>query len=559
MTISWAAFVASLSSLVGSKIIEVDFYRAMRGAHVAAVQLENDNMASLVGVLKYVHTEVIVEHATSPQDRLTRKNSIDVIAGAKFSVQNPATLLSPSSLIMQHVDFGPFVTYDNGVATNSVQLQYIKRHGGFVGVQEQRDVRFPYNNPYYWFSVSGFCPNLPWADKGTRLSPNPVCLRHDDGNWVEGGLCMNTSDPQLQPTGHPNCTYTYQNQKVVLLDELVGIEKEDCGGRKCRNWADFRLNCSDAKYRVAFDLQTGYVTPYPYCVEYDINPACAADCEAPACLALPEEQREVGIPFWRGRCNARRNAWRAEALGAAFGLVGAAGRHELALLPAPAAAQRCAYAGGMCQPSPAAGGTYCSRAWAGVCHPCWIPGTETEYPLADQPLCPYNILKIADYSGDIQVSPRCNSTRPRDKCCLYRSPPTCDPHLTSGALPLDEDGYALAAAEQNTTVMAAFLTRVAAERLGCVVMDPAGLERVAYWEWGMTAKSRTLEAVELAMAPYLVCPTQTGAVTLTSTQARTTTTASDDTSTSSIAKSPNDLGVFSYAWSAVLLLTRACF
>eukprot|EP00418_Pyrodinium_bahamense_P074777 CAMPEP_0179080472 /NCGR_PEP_ID=MMETSP0796-20121207/36169_1 /TAXON_ID=73915 /ORGANISM="Pyrodinium bahamense, Strain pbaha01" /LENGTH=567 /DNA_ID=CAMNT_0020777827 /DNA_START=307 /DNA_END=2010 /DNA_ORIENTATION=- len=518
LAIALATCAASLPIARCRPPIEVYLYRAMTGSHVGLYTLENNNLASLVGVLKYIHTEVIAEHTISPPDRLTRKYSIDVIATSKFAVKNPSSLLSPENSFVQYVDFGPFVTFDIGVATNSIQLEYIKRFGSFVGVQDQRDVRFAYDDPYYWFSVNGFCPNLQWADKGTKQSPNPSCLRDGKGRTVEGGLCTGSGTRDQPPTGSPNCTYTYGNESVVVLDEVAGLLEEDCGGRRCTSWADFRRNCSNTAYRTWFDRGTGKAAPFPYCVEYDIHPACEADCAAPACLALPEEQRELGVPFWRGRCSPERNVRRAQRLSLAFGIDGADRRHKLASAPAPAEAERCMYPGGMCRPSPEAGGMYCSRSWAGVCQPCWIPGTKRKYPAEDQPLCPYNVLESVDYRDASQFAPKCKSKRPRDLCCLYMSPSTCHPSLSSEVLPVDNDGYALAVAKQNTTVMTAFLSRVAIERLGCRVIDPAGLAEMAYWEWGPSPKkSRTLEAVEVAMASYLACPKRAAGRTLAAT------------------------------------------
>jgi len=511
------AFVAVISLVrvpvvaleVGGNVVEVDFYRAMRSIDVGKHTLENNDIASLVGVLKYIHTEVIAEHMVSPPSRPARKYAIDVIAKAKFSVRNPSSLLSLSSGLGQHVDFGPYVTFDSGVATNRNQQDFIMRYGGFVGVQNQRDVRYQYEDPYYWFSLNGFCPNLPWSEKGNLLSPNPRCLKDNQGGLVAGGICVNGSESELLPTGSANCTYTYGNISSISIDELAGITRENCGGRRCRDWADFRSNCGDSTYRRVFQVGTGNITSYEYCVEYDINPACAASCQAPACLALPEELRELGLPFWRGRCSSTLNAQRAEQLAAAFGIAGAIGRHELAD-PAGISTEPCAYNGGMCNPSPAAGGMYCSRAWAGVCQPCWIPGAELDYPASDQAYCPYDVLSSVDYRRLAQLQPRCKTTCARDLCCLYLAPSTCANATMPAKWPLDEDGFALAAAQQNTTAMAAFLTRVAVEKLGGVVTDVAGLESLAYWEWGLSPKrGRTLEAVQADMEPYLAFPTTT--------------------------------------------------
>merc|ERR1719384_931149 len=66
------------------------------------------------------------------------------------------------------------------------------------------------------------------------------------------------------------------------------------------------------------------------CVEYDIHKACAKDCNSPACKKVPAHLREVGLPFWRGRCNPLRNAQRAELLAEALGFSNATTTHDLA-------------------------------------------------------------------------------------------------------------------------------------------------------------------------------------------------------------------------------------
>jgi len=506
----WAVAAAAASVAQGRNAIEMDFFRAMNGAKVGVFTLEDNDLASLIGTLKYVHTEVLAEHLIGPPARTSRKYGIDVIARSRFSVLNPSSLLSPTSGLVRNVDFGPFVTFDSGVATNTGQLEHIKRYGGYVGVQHQWDVRFAYDDPYYWFSVNGFCPNLPWWEKGTPEAPNPDCLLSDEGWLVRGGLCsrsvssLNDPGSPPQPTGDKNCTYSYSPAGVVQLDVLAGITKEDCGGRTCTDWLDFRQNCSNTSYRFVFSAGMGKVVPFPYCVEYDINPACEANCEAAACLALPPESRELGLPFWRGRCSAHWNAWRGEQLAAAFGIPGAVTEHALATHPRAEDGERCAYPGGICHPNPLSGGMYCSRAWAGVCQPCWVPGTLAPYPATYQPLCPYDILRSADYRQLPLGPPMCRSTRPRDLCCLYLSPPSCDPAPGAPELPLDEDGFALVAFRQNTTEMAAFLTRVALEKLGASITDPAGFQRFAYWQWSPAPKKgRSLSAIEVAMAPFL--------------------------------------------------------
>jgi len=500
-------------------VIDVDFFRAMRSGDVGAHEISNNDLASLVGVLKYVHTEVIAEHTISPRVRSERKYGVDVISTWRFKVRNPLPLLSPTALppLVQDVDFGPYTTFDHGVATNVVQQTTIADFGDFVGVQTQRDRRYVFNGPYYWYSVTGFCPNLQWGEKGTLDAPAADCLNYTDGGVVRGGLCPSGQDGGTLPTGEKGCTYTYGNASVVVLDELANITGQDCGGRRCQDWSDFRSHCTDASLRRYFDPSNKQITQFAYCVEYDINPACEADCNAEACLALPEEERELGLPFWRGRCSDMENTRRAEAVAT---LLGAAGDHAMSPVGS-VPAEKCWYPGGMCNPSPQVGGMYCSRAWAGVCQPCFIPGADRSYPARDQPHCPYDVLRNVDYVGHRNVTVQCNSTRPRDLCCLYTN--TCTVSAIHGydagyvaTYPLDEDGFALAAFQQSTFVMKVFLERVALQLVHGVVED-AILDEIAYWQWDQyPVRGVSLATAEAALRLHAILfPTTTTSVTTT--------------------------------------------
>lgn len=493
-----AALLSGVAAVGTNPVIEVDFYRAMAQADIGAYELGNNDLASLAGVLKYVHTEAIAEHQIAQPDRTARKYGIDVIAKYPFHIKNPEAVVDPTDVQVRQVDFGRYMTFDHGVATNVVQQPYVAEYGDFVGVQHQVDQRFAYEDPYYWYSISGFCPNLPFGEKGAPEWPADACMNYTGGGPVEGGLCPDWEDGVSLPTGQKGCTYTYRNASELSLDVLTGITQQDCGGRLCRDWADFRESCTDSSLRRYFDANTRQITDFPYCVEYDISPLCAADCNAEACLALPEDERELGLPFWKGRCSDAKNKKRAELIAQHFG---ASGEHSM-LTATAEADERCMYPGGMCRPSGEVGGMYCSRAWAGVCQECFVPGTVRSY--SDQqhtPYCPYDVLTTVDYINQPTLAPRCNSTRPRDLCCLYTS--SCTGNYVSGSAatyPLDEDGFALAAFQQNTTVMAEFLARVAHDIVGGTV-ENATLFDIAYWQWDRyPKKSRSLANAEAALA-----------------------------------------------------------
>jgi len=307
----------------------------------------------------------------------------------------------------------------------------------------------------------------------------------------------------LGPTGDRSCTYTYASPASVRLDDLAGLTREDCGdGRRCRDFADFRQNCRDPAYRWKFDRLTRNATPSPFCVEYDIHPHCQSSCDAAECKALPEEQRELGLPFWRGRCDVRRNIARVERLEAAFDELAARTTSELASAWVD---EPCTYPSGMCLPDPRSGFMYCSRQWGGVCQPCWIPGTAREHPdMGTHAVCPFDVLARVDYRASPERWPVCRSDLPRELCCLYHMPSSCS---VSGAdrLPLDDDGYAAALASQDADTMAEFVWRVAEERLNSAVTDAGALKALAGSEAsaGAPALGRSLHDLEADMEPFL--------------------------------------------------------
>merc|ERR1719399_671861 len=103
-------------------MIQVHMYRGMMSSQVGKNNETNDDLADLMGVMKYIHTECIAEHEIARSDWPTsRKYSIDVIVQLRVKVRNPATLLydqCPDTMLM---DFGPFLTYDFGQQTNAAQ------------------------------------------------------------------------------------------------------------------------------------------------------------------------------------------------------------------------------------------------------------------------------------------------------------------------------------------------------------------------------------------------------------------------------------------------------
>lgn len=518
-------------------VINLNLYRAMNKNNLGLHTLENDNMADLPGVLKYFHTEVIAESHVGDPDRAARKYGIDVIARWDFKVKNSPSMLRDGSPDVNLQDFGPFVTYDYGQSTNEALDSVFTTHGDFVGAQFQRDPRFNFADPYFWFSVSGFCPNLPFVctdnlrscpahdppiftarcgaagctDKGRVDAPDAQCIKFHDGSVIAGGLCavettvFNPNDVDDDPKGVPGCTYSFKNQQTVNIDDLAGITQEDCGGHMCRDWEDFRKNCANPDYRRKFDA-SGRIQEFTYCVEYDIHPYCsqAQACFDPQCLALPSEERELGLPFWKGRCSPLQNRIRAEVLANGFGIVGANYEHRSVASDmrevqfdtscdrpgAPAA----------CRANPTVGGTYCTRYFSGVCSSCFIPGTKQPYPIPTAAYCPYYVLSVPDYSG--LQTPTCKSKKASDLCCLYVG--DCDGETDPDVATLDLDGFFLISSLMDTEKLDIWVNRYIEENMGRQVVDEEKVRDSAYWLWDhKPQRDFTLKTLEEIVTPFL--------------------------------------------------------
>eukprot|EP00928_Gymnodinium_smaydae_P010471 TRINITY_DN13953_c0_g1_i1.p1 TRINITY_DN13953_c0_g1~~TRINITY_DN13953_c0_g1_i1.p1 ORF type:complete len:593 (-),score=105.79 TRINITY_DN13953_c0_g1_i1:185-1963(-) len=513
-TLSLISYTALSGVVADDAPIRVDMYRGMGKRGVSDFTEENDDLADLMGVIKYIHTETIAEHTLAPPTRETRKNGIDVIARYRMKVKNSDELQS-SKQYSAFVDFGHFLAFDNGQQT-AAELGdlVVSQYGDYVGIQDQSgDARYPTKGPFYWYSITGFCPNLPWhctrgwegcinpsppsiicteehpcPGKGTKDHPSDQCLTYTDGNVVQGGLCANGADP----TGQKGCVYSYKAEEAstINLDDLVGITNEDCGGEKCKDWLDFRRRCTNTALKRQFNPTTKEIMNQSFCVEYDIHPDCLGDCHTDKCKAVPADQRELGLPFWSGRCDALRNQERAEAVAEAFGISDATSAHALVEDDIKKSFRSCAtrLGGGTCTPDSATGGPYCSRAWTGVCTPCYVPGASASYPAnATQPPCPMDILEGEDYGPMSSfMKPLCKSTRPRDWCCLYEK--TCTGELDPAKAPLNPDGLAVVLASRSTDNVLAYFSRLARDSFGPYPKDESAARKLAYESWSINAR-----------------------------------------------------------------------
>jgi len=493
---------------IANTILHFDMYRAMRSADVGKYDIEDDDIADLGGVVKYVHTEIIEEHAMDPL-RKERKYGIDVLTRRRFKIMNTDAVLASSMRSMGQ--FAAFVTYDWGQATALQEMPLFEKYGDFVGVQNgcggpllHCDIRYPSSEPYSWFSVGNWCPNLKWSEKGTKSNPNPSCLKGPKGEIVMGGLCPDgidkeNFDPTAEPTGEPGCIYTYGKAEVVRLDDVVGLTEEDCGGRKCDNWLDFRENCTKTSLRRKFSPD-GTIIETDFCVEFDLHPMCDT-CFSEPCQTLLKAGKEVylGMPYWAGRCDGRANVRRAEQTAAAFGIGDGMAKHRMVdpeVLEKNGICPRSHMNSYSCTPDyigeDGSHGPYCTRNYNGACQNCFVPGTTTGPVPNSHPYCPLDIFHLEPYHNRSSYPmPKCKSKEASDLCCLYSK--TCKGTSDPETATLDDNGFKLVASRRNSVDMATYLKRA----LGVGAFeDEAHIQWASYFAWDNAPIAITLEEVK---------------------------------------------------------------
>lgn len=453
------------------------------------------------GLMKHLMVDV-VDEAGQASDRQERAGGIDTIYRLRLKVKNPPAAIAAGS----HFEFGPFTPFAMGVALENVER--FADLGDHVGIRafepgtgagdEGDEPRFAYGSTYYAFSMNGPCPNLPEHEKRSGSGFSEECLRYDGASSSEGnegsssggglaglaglgglaGLVGGSDDGMVRgvycsglfrapesetPDGTNGCVVSLEGLWQVSLDDVVGIKEQDCGGRFCENWYDFRLNCADLSLR--FQDSDGRVR----CREYASSAACASSCFSEGC----EGSVHAGLPFWAaggGRCSAARNEQRAAAVAARLeaqlerqqqpaqllqsaskGTSASAARAaalleavQTAALLAPSLSwQDDAYyilstpcdSFPLCDtPSPLAGTGYCSRDGSGICVPCYVPGTveEPEVVPPGVPECRLNLFMAgwptAPYA---EQRPSCAGTcggpcEEASLCCIYRGECTQD-------------------------------------------------------------------------------------------------------------------------------------
>eukprot|EP00929_Paragymnodinium_shiwhaense_P101481 TRINITY_DN645_c0_g2_i1.p1 TRINITY_DN645_c0_g2~~TRINITY_DN645_c0_g2_i1.p1 ORF type:complete len:724 (+),score=125.05 TRINITY_DN645_c0_g2_i1:124-2295(+) len=204
-------------------------YRAQSKGNGHEYPLENVNLATMGGVLWYLHNEIIqtcwgagglggsIHGGTGHYG--DRKFAISRIRRLKITYKPTAPLIEKG------MNFGPLCSYDAGECTGPHKGSYASGVGsGWASKGEWNEFGYimgcgkiggwphqhwtsgkKYPNAA-WYSVAGRCPAVPF----NRVP-----------SWCKmtmpGGACSD-------PTGAGNCTYSYEEAGEIDLDELVGIK-----------------------------------------------------------------------------------------------------------------------------------------------------------------------------------------------------------------------------------------------------------------------------------------------------------------------------------------------
>eukprot|EP00451_Oxyrrhis_marina_P016664 CAMPEP_0204332174 /NCGR_PEP_ID=MMETSP0469-20131031/16263_1 /ASSEMBLY_ACC=CAM_ASM_000384 /TAXON_ID=2969 /ORGANISM="Oxyrrhis marina" /LENGTH=359 /DNA_ID=CAMNT_0051315285 /DNA_START=27 /DNA_END=1106 /DNA_ORIENTATION=+ len=157
--------------------------------------LDNNNAASLEGVVWYVHNEVV--RLSCP-----RHYNITRIKRFKITMENTPELFAERSS-----QFGPFVAMDKASCTVPDCSSLWDKYGYITGCQKQTSGTGQYYGlKTIWYSLVGACPEMPFDQKTDE------CKKEHPG-----GQCSS-------PDGSKTCTWKYEPAGEISLDELEGID-----------------------------------------------------------------------------------------------------------------------------------------------------------------------------------------------------------------------------------------------------------------------------------------------------------------------------------------------
>eukprot|EP00928_Gymnodinium_smaydae_P063633 TRINITY_DN47153_c0_g1_i1.p1 TRINITY_DN47153_c0_g1~~TRINITY_DN47153_c0_g1_i1.p1 ORF type:complete len:747 (+),score=125.56 TRINITY_DN47153_c0_g1_i1:91-2241(+) len=159
---------------------------------------ENTNMASLAGVLWYLHNEILVS--------CPRRYNISKIKRFRVTMKPTQQLYFATKR-----NFGPYSAFDYGKCTAPDCDQAWGKYGYVVGCQQLSTSVAAYSPNPTLYSLPGACPDAVWPDKTQACKEQQV-----------GGACASAAE-----VGTGACTYHAEPAGEVDISELAGISDYD--------------------------------------------------------------------------------------------------------------------------------------------------------------------------------------------------------------------------------------------------------------------------------------------------------------------------------------------
>eukprot|EP00933_Yihiella_yeosuensis_P023953 TRINITY_DN18588_c0_g1_i1.p1 TRINITY_DN18588_c0_g1~~TRINITY_DN18588_c0_g1_i1.p1 ORF type:complete len:692 (+),score=81.73 TRINITY_DN18588_c0_g1_i1:91-2166(+) len=180
-----------------------------RAQGVTSYPPENVNMASLAGVMWYLHNEIVGRDDWGG----TRKFKITRILRYKVKTRAPQTLFESG------MNYGARFAFDSGQCTGPFSCdEAFRNYGYYVGCNKMGNFNgFPFPNfpvayEGVWYSLPGKCPQMKYFDKTKKDGKGTECLMNQPGGFCNG-----------DPTGTFDCTFNFEAAGEIKVDELTGI------------------------------------------------------------------------------------------------------------------------------------------------------------------------------------------------------------------------------------------------------------------------------------------------------------------------------------------------
>lgn len=230
---SCTPFKVLMTRAVGTKAKMVTDSSTGKTVFSPEFELNNVDLASISGSLKFVITETIDYDSGIDKVNCQRKNNVNYIDFYVFTVCNPANSTwwySPLKEVgyggtpgYDNHGFGEYLTFDGGLCNpdqpSCARLfgnSSVPKLGQFVGWKDvSTDDRNPTENAY-WFSAPGSCPLRPWTAGfgGISTAKDNACIAQ-----YPSGRCA----PGTTPDG-VKCTYQYEFYGEVDISYMSGIK-----------------------------------------------------------------------------------------------------------------------------------------------------------------------------------------------------------------------------------------------------------------------------------------------------------------------------------------------